>query len=585
MNQETKTCQNCKKSFIVEPEDFAFYEKMEVPPPSFCPDCRFQRRLAFRNERSLYKRTCDLCKKNIISDFSPEKPYKVYCNPCWWSDEWDGLNFAQEYDQSRPFLEQFRELQLKVPYMALVVDYPTLINSEYVNYADNLKNCYLSFDTSQCDNVHYSKTVFGLKDSMECRMTGESELCYEDIDCGKSNRVFFSEACESCHDIYFSKNLTGCSSCFSCINLTNKQYHIFNQPYSREDYAKKLKEFRLHTFSGLEKAKAEAEKFWLGYPVKFAHARHNVSCTGDYIFHSKNAKMMYQARMVEEGKFTQFISMPAKDVYDYTEWGKSAQRIYDSITVGMQADNIKFSHGCWENVMGIEYSMYVLSSSNVFGSIGLRKKSHCILNKQYTQEEFEKFRSHIIKDMHERPYVDANGRSFSYGEFFPYDLSLFDYNETTAMEYFPLSKEETVSRGLRWREPTFAEYQVTIREVPNSIHDVDETIVKEVLECMECKRPFRIIQAELQLLYQFELPLPRKCPECRHRERATKINQPNFYHRPCMCGGTASQNGLYENLANHPHGADPCPNEFETSYVPERPEIVYCEVCYQSEIQ
>ena len=35
---ETKTCQNCKNDFIIEPDDFSFYEKMKVPAPTFCPE-------------------------------------------------------------------------------------------------------------------------------------------------------------------------------------------------------------------------------------------------------------------------------------------------------------------------------------------------------------------------------------------------------------------------------------------------------------------------------------------------------------------------------------------------------------------
>lgn len=581
---ETRNCQSCKGQFTIEPADFAFYEKMKAPPPTFCPDCRFQRRLAFRNERTLYRRTCDSCGKNVISDFSSDKPYKVFCNPCWWADTWDGLEYGQEYDSSRPFFEQFRELQQKVPIMALVVDYPTLINSEYVNYADNLKNCYLSFDTSKGDNVYYAKTVFGVKDSMECRMVGEAELCYEDIDCGKSSRVFFSEACENSHDIYFSKNVLGCSNCFGCINLTNKQYYIFNQPYAKEEYGRKLKEFRLDTFSGIEAARREVEKFWLNYPVKFAHARHNLNSTGDYFFRSKNAQYMYQTRMVEEGKYCQFISMGAKDVYDYTEWGNSAQRIYDAVTVGMQADNVKFSHACWDSVMNVEYSMYVLSSSNIFGSLGLRNKSYCILNKQYSKEEYEKLRAEIIEDMQKSPYRDEKGRVFGYGEFFPYDLSLFGYNETTAMEYFPLTKEEISAHGFRWQEPGISEYKVTLRDIPESIQEVDDTITKEILECKSCQKPFRIIQPELNLLRNFQFPLPRVCADCRYKDRASHINKPEFYHRACACAGSNSDNGVYQNQTEHFHGPQPCPNEFETSYAPERQEIVYCEACYQSEI-
>lgn len=38
---ETKTCQNCKTRFTIEPEDFVFYEKIGVPAPTFCPECDF----------------------------------------------------------------------------------------------------------------------------------------------------------------------------------------------------------------------------------------------------------------------------------------------------------------------------------------------------------------------------------------------------------------------------------------------------------------------------------------------------------------------------------------------------------------
>src|SRR3989344_2055834 len=89
---ETRVCQNCKNSFTIEPEDFLFYEKISVPPPTFCPECRLIRRLAWRNEKSLYRRSCDKCKKDIISVFHRDGGLTVYCSACWWSDDWDAMN-------------------------------------------------------------------------------------------------------------------------------------------------------------------------------------------------------------------------------------------------------------------------------------------------------------------------------------------------------------------------------------------------------------------------------------------------------------------------------------------------------------
>jgi len=123
MQSETKICQNCKKQFAIEPEDSQFYEKISVPAPTFCPECRMQRRLAWFNLINLYKRKCDLCGKDSISMYAPEAPYKVYCPRCWWSDNWDSFAYGRDYDFSRPFFEQFNELLHEVPLQGLSVDF------------------------------------------------------------------------------------------------------------------------------------------------------------------------------------------------------------------------------------------------------------------------------------------------------------------------------------------------------------------------------------------------------------------------------------------------------------------------------
>src|ERR1044072_985042 len=74
MPSEIRTCQSCKSAFAIAPEDFDFYKKIDVPPPTWCPECRMRRRYAWRNDRNLYRRTCDLCQKSIVTMYSPNKP-------------------------------------------------------------------------------------------------------------------------------------------------------------------------------------------------------------------------------------------------------------------------------------------------------------------------------------------------------------------------------------------------------------------------------------------------------------------------------------------------------------------------------
>jgi hypothetical protein len=118
-------------------------EKYMIPPPTLCPDCRQQRRLAFRNERKLYKRKCDATKKEIVSIYSPDKPYTVYNQEYWWSDAWDPLSYGRGFDFSRGAMEQMDELIRNVPKMSISVEKQE--NSEYTNYAGWNKDCYLLF--------------------------------------------------------------------------------------------------------------------------------------------------------------------------------------------------------------------------------------------------------------------------------------------------------------------------------------------------------------------------------------------------------------------------------------------------------
>src|SRR3989338_2462458 len=105
---ETRKCQNCHREFDIQPEDFIFYEKISVPPPTFCPECRMIRRFMFRNENALYKRKCDATGKEIISMFAPENPFKVYEHSYWWSDNWDPRDYGKEYDFSKLFFPMIR---------------------------------------------------------------------------------------------------------------------------------------------------------------------------------------------------------------------------------------------------------------------------------------------------------------------------------------------------------------------------------------------------------------------------------------------------------------------------------------------
>ena len=583
MENQIKNCQNCKKEFTVESEDFNFYEMMKVPAPTWCPDCRLQRRLAFRNERTLYKRSCDSCGVDTVTMYRPDGGIVNYCGECWWSDKWDPKDYGMEYDFSKPFFVQLRELIRKVPHQNLLVGHKTLLNTNFTNHNHNLKNCYYLFNSDYDERCSYGEEAENSTDCIDVTMTENTQLAYESVNCNKCYQIYYSVDCESSHDIWFSKNLVGCSNCFGCINLRSQQYHIFNEKYSKEDYKKKLDELNLGSSTIVDENKEKALNFWQKFPNKYMHGILNLDSSGDYVFNSKYVKKSFIAKESEHCKYCMWLIVKNnKDCYDYTQYGENTERIYESLICGKNINDIVGGVSVVES-REVKYSMYCWNNNHdLFGCIGMRNSEYCILNKQYTKEEYEELVPKIIEQMNEMPYFDKMGREYVYGDFSPAEISQFSYNETSAQEFFPLTKEEIEAAGFSWVEPKEKNYKITIKPeaLPDDIKDVPDGITKEIIGCAhegkckeQCTSAFRIIESELQFYKTQNLPIPRLCPNCRHYQRILKRNPNKLWHRTCMC-----------DKANHIHGEEKCNVEFETSYDPKRPEIVYCEKCYQQEV-
>jgi len=588
MTAETRTCQNCKGQFIIEPDDFAFYEHLKVPAPTFCAPCRSIRRMQWRNERTLYRRVCDLCKRNIVSAYSPKSPYTVYCSECFYGDGWDPLSFGVDYDFSKPFFEQYRELQYHVPRLALFVIQN--VQSEYVNGAACDKNCYLIFVSDHNEDSMYSYWIMHSKNTVDCYDVLNSELCYECISCIKCHRIAFSKDCSDCTNVFFSKNCANCQDCVGCFNLRNKRYHILNEPYTKETYLEKLKELRLDTREGIHHIQEAVAPLERRHIVKYIHGSHNTDVTGDYLYNSKASRECYSSDKLEDSKNIIYgdTMKNCHDAYVLVDGSQYAYELIGSISV----NDAKF--GCWVwHGFNTAYADTCVNANNLFGCISVRKKDYCILNKQYTKESFDELKTKIIQHMNEMPFTDTNGAVYRYGEFFPYANCPFAYNESVCQEHAPLTKETAAAKGFAWREPEERDYKITLApdKVPATIAEVEDTITQEVVGCAHngscnhnCTTAFRITPQELQFYRRMNVPLPTLCFSCRHHARLAHRNPYRLCAGTCACGGAASKNGVYRNTAPHAHGANACPAEFATTYPADYQGIIYCEPCYQQEV-
>jgi len=537
-------CAVTKKTFTVTEWEQEFLQKMGIPLPTLCIEERHRRRLAHRNERSIYNDKSDMSGKSIISLYSKEKPYKVYSQDEWWSDKWNPIEYGRNYDFSKTFFDQFNELKQATPRMALINIRAE--NSEYCNLTNSNKNCYLVFGGDYCEDTTYSVFSMNCENSSDCYWVNKSTLTYDSIDCNNCYNIKYSQNTHSSRDSSFLFECRNCNNCFGCVGLRNKEFYIFNKKYSKKDYENKIREFRLDTWSGVQHLKKEFAKFKLNFPHRYANIVNSENSSGDQLVNTKNCTNCFD------------IEGPCEDSKDILLGGYDSNDMLSSNHVGFKSEIFYEMHGSIEGYnnafcsfawtcQNVRYSDMVTNSNNLFGCTSMNKASYCILNKQYTKKEYEDLVTRIIKHM---------TQTKEWGEFFPMNHSLWAYNETVAHDVFPMTKEQALGQGLKWHDKEI--YTVTKNEIQDSIFDVKDEILNQTIICEKSGRKYKIIPQELKLYRQLEIPIPHYAPETRNKLRFAIRTPRHIWERECA----------------------KCISPIQTSYAPNRPEIIYCEKCY-----
>ncbi|MFH1537164.1 MAG: zinc-ribbon domain containing protein [Patescibacteria group bacterium] len=528
-------CENCNQLFIIDNQEKKFYQEKNISIPKLCPDCRQQRRMAFRNERKLYKRSCDLCQKNILSIFSPGKDLIVYCLECYWSDKWSAKNFAQEFDFDKPFLDQLGELRKKVPQMALYSLTQTSDNCAFTNDIIRCKNCYLVFDGEQAEHSMYGETFYKINECLDFYYLLKCELCYECNNCGQCYGLKYCSFCENCVDSWFLRDCMGCTNCFGCANLINQNYCIYNKEYSREEYDNFINKLNLNNYQEVIQLKSKVTKHFNKHPVKNIRGYSNEKVSGDNLYYCKNAEHCFDSDEVNNCKYCYQLILGGKDSMDIDIFGQ-IENCYECAGVGHNVRNIIASYYIFDKCYDIQHSIFCHKGCHdLFGCVGLQKASYCILNKQYSKQEYEKLLPQIINHLKEGGI---------YGQFFPIEFSMFSYNETIAQDYYPLNKDQVINNGWKWKQ-----------EKQNKIN-------LDLPLCASCSNNFNITSQEKEFYQKLNVPEPKKCFNCRHLDRLKLRNPRKLWLRQCA----------------------KCNTNIQTTYSSNQKEIVYCEHCYKQEV-
>lgn len=500
-----------------------------------------------------YRDKSDLSGKPMISLYAPGRPYKIYTAEEWYSDAWNPMDYGRDFDFNRPFFEQFLELQKDVPRMNL--DIVNCENSEFCNYCGDDKNCYLDIAGEANEDCYYNLFVKYSKDTVDCTFVYKSNHCYETLNSHGCYNVTFGQYCNNTSDSAFVYDLIGCKNCLFCYNLRSKDCYIFNENVTKEEFEKKKNEI----LNGSHEALQSAIKKWQDLLKEKAVFRDSYmvnceNCTGNNLKDCKNVQFGFNVTNAEDSKYLYDV-LDAKDCRDLN------YSLYKPELSVELISTLNMTHSAYNMASHFNHDVFYCDQCNhckhLFGCDALTHKEYCILNKQYSKEEYESLKENIIEHMK---------KTGEWGEFFPANISPFGYNETVAQEYFPLTKDEAIKAGYKWQdfkpEPPKAEKSIPANKLPDNIKDIPDDVLNWAIVCEKSGKPFKIIPQELRFYRNHNLPLPRRHPDQRHLDRMEMRTPRRLFDGKCK----------------------KCKTDIKTTYSPDRPENVYCEHCYLENI-
>ena len=558
----TRTCkwkgvhQYCEGDFEIEEGDIKFLKKFRVPPPNFCPTCRRIRRLVHMGQAHLFKRKCDVPEHDemIISILPPECPFPVYDYKYFIDDDFNAFSFGVEYQKGESPMGTLFSLRKKFPMPSFLNRDPSSVNSEYSNGGRNTKNVYYVFGCYTVEDAWYSNFLNKSRNVMDSVAVNNSEFVYEGLRSDhvyKSSYIYFSNDCIESMFLFDCKN---CQNCFGCVNLRNANYYIFNQKFSKEEYEKFINS--VHPISK-EKINLYEKKFWDLVRSSPMNGTRNILTENVFGANLHNSKNLFDVIKSDNAENIRHAdnAYSHQDSMDFLFSGASNQ-LYMDTNIGSHSSLVKFSISS-KFCTDCEFVFNSKNLTSCFMCFGLQNKSYCILNKQYTEEEYFKIVDEIKLEMLKRgEYADGPGAEFSAQ---PYNFSLGQ------ISYF-LSDEQIIEIGGylgKESETNVGKTEIVkYADLPKTINEITDDILDKAILCEESDRPFRITQSELGFYRRMNLPLPNIHPLLRIKRRLSFDKEGKKYKAMCV----------------------KCLKNIETLYDPAEKFLLYCEKCYQQEV-
>ncbi|MEK9132548.1 MAG: hypothetical protein AAB606_02470 [Patescibacteria group bacterium] len=295
------------------------------------------------------------------------------------------------------FYKEFKNLLVSKPRNA--TSSRTAENCEFSDYVYLSKNIYLSYFITECEDCYYSEYLTKCRDCVDCAHLGSCELSYQCVDCSGLYGCSHLQDCHNCSNCDFCTDCLNCKDCFGSFGLRQQKFCIFNKSYPEDVYRKRVAEFKKNTPKKIiEVLTPQFNKHPRLYARMLKGGEH---CFGDYIYFSKNCFQCFSVRNVSDSAYVSHVNDQQTSSADNVDCD-----FCSGIELCYECHNVNSCNNCSfvENCIGCSDSTYCLNCYNCRSCLGctyLMNKEYCILNRQFTRDEYLAASAKIIKDLKE----------------------------------------------------------------------------------------------------------------------------------------------------------------------------------------
>lgn len=521
--EDRRKCQITGTFFQISEKAKSIYRQHGLPIPQICPQENLRRKLAFVSSGKFYTRTCDKTGAVIDSVYPQNTQFPVYRNSAWWSADFDALQYGRDFSYDRMFVEQMLELWRVVPRPAYIsTNHESCSAIHYVDGAISSSNLMLSSDVSNC---HHGYFINKSRNCWDCFHLDRCDGCYECIHCIDCSNLVYSEYCLNCSDSFFLNNCKNCKNCIFCTNIDGGEYMIKNKKVNADEYHGFLARLNLANRSQFDDSILEYNFINSNIPMPTLIGTVSDKSTGNFLWDCQDCLDSLDCHN-STGLINCHSLIDAHDCIDGVAYGRNSRNLSQFALIGDGAENVRNSVDCWNKVSDLDYCSHCENSSHLFCCVGIRNKSFCIFNKQYSEKEYFELKAKIIEHLRYHK---------SWGHFFTPGFCGLAYNVSAAQVFMPLGRAPAKLMGFRWDDEqenigasdllNEASSESVLQAVPEELSELEAISSKSIFVCEISAESVYFCAEEISLYKEFKLAPPKRAPFQRHLDRISRMNR------------------------------------------------------------